>query len=251
MNISILNELLTIILTFAVVTAPTDQDISYQDIVYQDTTYINEYGYEYNLQNNYEYTGNYSHETDLLSTFTLTEPEIHTFTSTEIEWANPRMGALDWFSEVQYLFPRDSDATVIDIDTGKSFRIRRTFGRHHADIEPLTKEDSRIIKEVWGGTWNWQRRAVIVKPDVGGHVIAGSMTGYPHAGLDRYPALINVDNRSGGFGTGQNLDVIKGNGVDGHFDIHFLNSRTHGTNVMQQEHQNVVQRAAVYISENF
>lgn len=231
MNINILNELLAIVL--ALIAAATSEstdtshfDTLYQDMSHQNTTYQNMF--------TLETTHGYINLNEIF-----------------VEEESIRKGALDWFDEVQFLFPRDSDATVLDVETGKSFRVRRTFGTNHADVEPLSTEDSRIIKEIWGGSWSWQRRAVVVKPDVGGHIIAGSMTGYPHAGLDRYPALAIINNRSGGFGTGQNLDVIKGNDADGHLDIHFLNSRTHGTNVMQQEHQNMVQKAARYIESNF
>ena len=157
-----------------------------------------------------------------------------------------KMGAIDWFKTVQYVFPRECDAEVLDVDTGKTFNVRRTFGHNHADIEPLTKEDAAIIKEIWGGTWNWTRRAVVVR--VGEYVMAGSMTAFPHAGRDDKPSLAVVSNLSGGYGTGQNLDAVKGNGVDGHMDIHFLNSLTHGSNVKQKVHQDAVAKAAAYIA---
>lgn len=157
-------------------------------------------------------------------------------------------GALDWFESVQYIFPREQEATVTDVDTGKSFKLKRTFGTNHADVEPLTKEDSQTIKDIWGG-WSWERRAVVV--DINGTIIAASMTAFPHAGLDNKPVLEVVNNRSGDYGRGQNLDAVKDNGVDGHMDIHFLNSRTHGTNTTQESHQNMVKKAAQYINKNY
>jgi len=78
---------------------------------------------------------------------------------------------------------------------------------------------------------------------VNGKRIAASMAAMPHAGLDKYPALQVVDNRSGNYGTGQNLDEVKGNGMDGHFDVHFLNSRTHGTNKVDSKHQAAIKQA--------
>ena len=159
-----------------------------------------------------------------------------------------KMGAIDWFVTVQYVFPRECDAEVMDVDTGKSFWVRRTFGHNHADIEPLTSEDAATIKEIWGGEWNWTRRAVVVR--VGDYVIAGSMTAFPHAGRDDMPAVAVCDNLSGGYGRGQNLDSVKGNGVDGHMDIHFLNSLTHGSNAKQKEHQDAVAKAADYIANH-
>jgi len=167
----------------------------------------------------------------------------------EVEMDPSKMGAIDWFGTVQHVFPRECDALVTDVDTGKSFYVRRTFGHNHADIEPLTAADAAIIKEIWGGEWSWERRAVVVQ--VEGYILAGSMTAFPHAGRDDMPAVAVCDNLSGGYGRGQNLDSVKGNGVDGHMDIHFLNSLTHGSNVKQKVHQDAVAKAAVYIESHY
>jgi len=158
-------------------------------------------------------------------------------------------GAADWFTTAQHIFPREADATVIDVETGRSFRIRRTFGTNHADVETLTIEDTNIMKDIWGG-WSWDRRAVVVITDTG-YVLAASMNGMPHAGVDGPAALSHVTNRSGGFGSGMNFDAIPGNGMHGHVCIHFFNSRNHGQSTPQAGHQNMVQVAAQYIADNF
>lgn len=162
--------------------------------------------------------------------------------------STPSKGAIDWFSKVQYIFPRGKNAKVTDVKTGKSFMLKRTFGTNHADVETLTKDDTKIMKEIWGG-YSWERRSVVVEVD--GHYIAGSMTAMPHAGVDSQPSVKVVNGRSGGYGRGQNLDAVKNNGMDGHVDIHFLNSRTHGTNVMQKIHQDKVKEAAAYIGKHY
>lgn len=149
---------------------------------------------------------------------------------------------LDWWSEVDSIFYRGAEANVIDLWTGKSFNIIRAYGRNHADCETLTAEDTKIMKEIWGGKWSWTRRPVIVI--TGGKRIAASMAGMPHAGLDNKPANVTVSGRSTGYGTGTNLDTIKGNNMDGHFDVHFLNSRTHATNKVDSAHQKAVKQAA-------
>lgn len=149
---------------------------------------------------------------------------------------------LDWWTEVQTLFPRGAEAKVIDLWTGKSINIKRSYGGNHADCETLTKEDTKMMKEIWGGEWSWNRRPVIVI--VGERRIAASMIGMPHAGLDAKAANIQVKGRSGGFGSGVNLDTVKGNGMNGHFCIHFLNSRTHGTNKVDAKHQKNIKIAA-------
>ncbi len=159
-----------------------------------------------------------------------------------------KMGDLDWFSEVQYIFKRGDTAKITDVDTGRSFMLKRTFGTNHADVEPLTREDAGIIKDIWGG-WSWTRRAVIVEID--GYIIAGSLAAMPHAGVDSAPAVKYVSNRSGGYGWGKNLDAVKGNGVNGVIDLHFKNSRNHNTNKVKKEHQDMVKKANIFIENNY
>lgn len=149
---------------------------------------------------------------------------------------------LDWWSEADSIFYRGAEAKIIDIWTGKSLNIMRTYGRNHADCETLTADDTEIMKEIWGGQWSWNRRPVIVI--TGEKRIAASMAGMPHAGLDNKPANVTVSGRSTGYGTGINLDTIKDNNMDGHFDVHFLNSRTHATNKVDSAHQKMVKQAA-------
>lgn len=150
---------------------------------------------------------------------------------------------LDWWTEVSKIFKRGSMATVTDLKTGKTFEIVRTYGTNHADVEARTAEDSKTIKAIWGG-WSWDRRPVIVEVD--GRKLAGSMTAMPHAGVDKQPANTYVSNRSGGFNRGTNFDMIKDNGMSGHMDIHFLNSRNHYNNKVDPKHQAVVKQAAKY-----
>ncbi|MFZ5354428.1 MAG: peptidoglycan-binding domain-containing protein [Bacillota bacterium] len=149
---------------------------------------------------------------------------------------------LDWWSEANTVFYIDAEAVVVDLWTDKSFKMVRTYGTNHADCEALTKEDSEIIKDIWGGDWSWSRRPVIIEID--GRRLAASMAAMPHAGLDNKEAGAYVYGRSGGYGYGYNLDKIKDNGMDGHVDIHFLNSRTHGTNTVNEAHQKAVLEAA-------
>lgn len=158
---------------------------------------------------------------------------------------NKIVGSFDWFSKVKNLWDRGKTAVVTDVDTGLSFTVKRTYGTNHADVEPLTKKDTEIIKDIWGG-FSWERRAVTVEID--DYIIAGSMTAMPHAGLDSAPANKYVRNRSEGYGYGVNLDAVKNNGCNGVMDIHFKNSRTHSTNVVQKVQQDMIKKAAVYLS---
>ncbi len=157
--------------------------------------------------------------------------------------------ALKWFGKVEDIFARGDTATVYDIETGKSFKIKRTYGSNHADCETLTKNDTAIMKKIYGGTWSWERRAVIV--EVGGEKLAACMTGYPHAGSDKYAANRTLSSRSGGYGRGTNLDAVKGNNMSGVFDIHFLGSRNHYNNKIDPKHQALVKEAAEWAAKHY
>lgn len=170
------------------------------------------------------------------------------FTKEVEEVPASKKGDLSWFSEVQYIFQRGDVAEVIDVDTGKTFHLKRTYGTNHADVEQLKKADTNVIKSIWGG-WSWTRRAVVVK--VNGYILAGSLAAMPHAGKDSATAGRYVSGRSGGYGYGQNLDAVKNNGVNGVLDLHFKNSKTHGSNSVNAAHQAAVKKANSYIKNHY
>jgi LysM repeat protein len=126
---------------------------------------------------------------------------------------------LDWWSEAQYVFSIGTVATVIDFDTGRSFQVKRTMGANHADTEPLTAEDARIMREIWGGSYSWTPRAVIVEVD--GRRLAAAMHSMPHGD-----------------------QKITNNQYNGHFCIHFLNSVRHRDGQPWTDMQRQIQRAA-------
>jgi hypothetical protein len=146
---------------------------------------------------------------------------------------------LDW-KTANKVFSIGSVVEVTDTYTKKTFKIKRTMGGNHADCEALTKEDAQIIKSIWGG-FSWDVRPIII--NVKGRKLAASMSSLPHAGVDSAPAYAVVDNRSEGYGTGENLDTIKGNGMDGHFDVHFLNSTRHKDGKVDPNHQKAIKIA--------
>ncbi len=125
---------------------------------------------------------------------------------------------LGWFDEVQYIFEKGAIATITDVATGKTFKVKRYQGHNHADVEPLTAEDTAVMKSLYG-SWSWDRRSVIVS--VNGRNIAGSMNGMPH-------------------GNGS----ISNNNFNGHFCIHFKGSKTHAGNKVDSTHQAMVKKAA-------
>ncbi|HHW30540.1 MAG TPA: LysM peptidoglycan-binding domain-containing protein [Clostridiaceae bacterium] len=149
---------------------------------------------------------------------------------------------LDWWTEAQYVLPVGSTFEIVDFYTGKSFWAKRTTGANHADCETLTLNDTNIMKEIWGGSFNWNTRPVIIKYN--GRKIAASASNMPHAGNDAAPGGVHTTWRSGDYGAGYNLDWVKGNGIDGVFDVHFLNSTRHLDGKVDPNHQSNIKEAA-------
>ncbi|HPD00615.1 MAG TPA: peptidoglycan-binding protein [Acetivibrio sp.] len=155
---------------------------------------------------------------------------------------------ISWYGNAENVFSIGATAQVYDIRTGRTFNIKRSYGYNHADCETLTANDTKIMLEIYGGSWNWERRPIILT--VNGRKLAASMAGMPHAGVDSAPANTYVKSRSGGYGGGDNLDSVKGNNMNGVFDVHFLNSKTHGTSRVDSNHQQAVKEAASWAEKN-
>jgi len=120
---------------------------------------------------------------------------------------------------VNQIWQRGTTARVHDVETGISFVAWRLYGSLHADVEPLTKRDTRLLLQMYSGRWSWSRRAVIV--ELGGRYIAGSMNGVPHGQQGIYD-----------------------NDFPGQFCIHFLGSRLHKNHSLDYDHQAMVLKAA-------
>ncbi len=129
---------------------------------------------------------------------------------------------LDWYKDnVTRVIPKNARFTVKDVATGRTFNMVRWSGGDHMDAEPATDDDAQIIKEIYGGSYSWRRRAILIKYN--GHVYAASMNGMPHG-----------------------TTTISGNEFDGHLCIHFKNSKTHGSDKIDPDHQNAIEKASKY-----
>jgi hypothetical protein len=126
---------------------------------------------------------------------------------------------LDWNKGGASAIPKGANFKIKDVRSGRVFNARCLYGTNHMDAEPLTKEDTELMKKCYGGAWSWARRPILML--YGGKVYAASMNGMPHGGQSIY-----------------------NNGFDGQFCIHFLNSRTHGTDKVDEAHQACVNEAA-------
>ncbi|HBK85902.1 MAG TPA: hypothetical protein DDZ53_07735 [Firmicutes bacterium] len=129
-----------------------------------------------------------------------------------------RFGELLPWSEANCLLPRYAICTILDIETGLTWKSQRRAGSLHADIQPLTKQDTLQLHAVYGGSWSWDRRAIVVL--IGNRRIAASINGMPHgAGALR-------------------------NGFPGHHCLHFWQSTTHVGRCPDPAHQVMVHKAA-------
>lgn len=139
--------------------------------------------------------------------------------ATDIDY---KIEMLPW-NEVNQLLPKYTKFTVLDVETGKQFNVQRRAGSNHADVQPLTSKDTKIMKKIYGGNWSWKRRAIIVIHKE--QWIGASMHGMPH-------------------GAG----ALKNN-FPGHFCIHFYGSTTHRTNSMDLSHMLMVLKASGKLDE--
>jgi len=124
---------------------------------------------------------------------------------------------VEWFSEGNKLVKRGGYASIYDIDTGLTLRIKRKGGTNHMDVEPASKADTATLKKIAGGTFSWKSHAVVLIK--GGRYIAAAINTMPHGEY-----------------------TIKDNDFPGQFCLHMVGSRTHETNKVNAEHQKSIER---------
>lgn len=110
--------------------------------------------------------------------------------TSQIKW-------LMWYDEIKPTIKSGQTVLVYEPASGSSFKLRLYSLGRHADSEPLTAEDTAIMKAAWGGTFSWNEKPVYVMLPSGTWCIA-SMHSMPHL--------------SGS---------IKDNNFDGHLCVHF------------------------------
>lgn len=137
--------------------------------------------------------------------------------STTVTLHKPEL--IDWYTGgIQNIFYKGCIAVVTDVNTGISFKVKRWSGGSHADVEPLTAADTAAMCKIYNVKTAqeisdkdlYQRHPILVT--IGNRSFAASMYGVPH----NYPAG----------------DTISDNDFYGQFCIHFVNSKTHGSGVV-------------------
>ena len=141
---------------------------------------------------------------------------------------------LHWFNEKGFYtshgVKKGGTITVMDIVTGKMFNVYVQSTGYHADVEPKTAADTKIMCDIYGvddaDDINWKRRAILVKANMGGGVIytyAASMYGEAHGS-----------------------QTIYNNNYDGQFCIHFRHSTTSESKVEYADNQDPIDKAVNY-----
>ena len=137
---------------------------------------------------------------------------------------------IDWFTGgIQQLMPKGANFKVYDVKTGIVWWAHRWSGFNHADIEPLTAADTARLCKIYGVTsadqitdknGHWRRRPCLVT--IGERTFACSLYGVPH-------------NEKG--------DTIADNNMTGQICLHFTNSRTSDTDILDENHQEAIDYA--------
>ena len=115
---------------------------------------------------------------------------------------------------------------LTDLTTGKSLNVHVQSTGNHIDAEPLTSADTTTLCEIYGvstpNAISYKRRPMMITTSAGQFLC--SIYGQPHGAQD-----------------------ITNNGYEGQFCLHFVNSKTHGTNRVDEDHQNAINTAETLV----
>ena len=150
---------------------------------------------------------------------------------------NPVIYNVDWFTYKTKIISGSKTYSLTDISTGRTFNIKIQSAGNHADVEPLTSSDTKVLCSLYGVTDasqletlnKWQRRAMVMTNGNGEQFVC-SIYAIPH---------------------GKN--TISGNNFDGQFCVHFLGSTFHagagGSVPDNQNHQEKIAAGAAALEK--
>ncbi|MBQ6858835.1 MAG: leucine-rich repeat domain-containing protein, partial [Clostridia bacterium] len=138
---------------------------------------------------------------------------------------------LDWFDYKSFYTVAGVKAgktfTLTDLMTALSFDVYVQSAGYHADVEPLTAEDTEIMLRIYGvdevKDISYVRRPMVAT--VGPVQLVCSMYGEAHG----------------------SEDIGEENGYDGQFCVHFRNSTTSGTQEVLEENQAPIDKAVLFV----
>ena len=130
----------------------------------------------------------------------------------------PKVELMNW-ADVKAILKTGVAFPVYDVGTGLTYYVKSFSNGMHADVEPVTPEDTAIMKRTYHNVWSWDGRPVWVT--IAGHTIAAAINGMPHGG-----------------------GVNGSNGMNGQVCLHFKGSTVHNGNMKySREMQDAVMRA--------
>jgi hypothetical protein len=167
------------------------------------------------------------------------------------------MEHLSW-NEVNQLMPIGKTVDVTDPISNIRWKMKRTYGKLHADMEPLTQSDTNAIKKAFGFGTNYKDapyHKVIITID--GRDIVGSLMTFAHQGSDKHKPEELVDpNLLSGYSTSKsndsihtdkevlpNWNYIQDNGVEGHMCLYFPGSASHYTKLPVKDIDDVMKES--------
>lgn len=130
---------------------------------------------------------------------------------------NGNVQLLPW-NEVRRMMPPGTNIHVTDVGTGLTYSIRNFSNGNHADVEPVTAEDTAILRQTFGGVWQWCPRPVWVT--FNGVTVAAAINGMPH-----------------------DVSTNPNNNMNGHLCLHFFESPHFGNQSYGRQMRDAVNAA--------
>lgn len=174
-------------------------------------------------------------------------------------------------------YPKGSYATVLDVETGKVFRVYRWSGGSHADCVPATSADTKIMCDIVGFPYNSSSpnsaQLAKIKQDGNSSVVTYTWPDFKNAfggaknigsAWDRRACLLNVNGTvyavsiygfPHGFTGSDSFSNSKfpngsyfyaTNNYYGMMCVHFVGSKTHGGVNVDAKHQEAIDKAYSY-----
>ncbi|MBO5535993.1 MAG: peptidoglycan-binding protein [Clostridia bacterium] len=139
---------------------------------------------------------------------------------------------LDWFTAKNNKLlghlglSKGHTVRLTDLNSGKSLDVAIQSAGNHLDVEPMTKEDTETFLSIYhvssASKITFIRRAGLITTEYGYRIVC-SFYGQPHGS-----------------------QLIHTNNFNGQFCIHFLHSKTHGSNVVDGDHQACIRKAVAH-----
>ena len=125
---------------------------------------------------------------------------------------------MDWYDGGQNVLDKGEYGYIYDIKSGETIRIKRMGGSNHADVEPATASDTAKLLSACDGEFSWDSRPVILIAN--GKYVACAINTLPHG-----------------------AQTIENNNYDGQFCLHMVGSKTHGSDSVNDVHQEAIDDA--------